>query len=104
VVFCDRVTWARIAGGRTAHHSRLANDNTSTFHKHYITCASIFAHSLSFHYTSSHSNNTFNSPPTQLLTIHNLQSKPHHNIMPKEKVTRGKGKATKADGGKKKKG
>jgi len=29
---------------------------------------------------------------------------PPHNNMPKEKVTRGKGRASKADGGKKKKG
>tara|TARA_R110002003_G_scaffold127_6_gene11925 strand:+ start:8855 stop:9274 length:420 start_codon:yes stop_codon:yes gene_type:complete len=102
VVFCDRVTWARIAGGRTAithvWPTTTPAPSTST-----TLPAHLFSRTLCL-CTTLLLTPTTHSPPTQLLTIHDLQSKPHQNIMPKEKVTRGKGKATKADGGKKKKG
>jgi hypothetical protein len=49
----------------------------------------------------SHSTTSTSRPPADNLRF---QLNLHINNMPKEKVTRGKGKATKADSGKKKKG
>jgi hypothetical protein len=78
----------------------LHNNKTSTLLRQHSTHLDTNAHLLASPPVS-HISATPAARPK--LTIH-LQPNPHINDMPKEKVTRGKGKAAAADGGKKKKG